>query len=111
MTRQTAPHAPLTPLTPLTRASPLLPRQQICSYAQGMNLIRAKSEEQGWGLNLGEMARIWKGGCIIRAQFLGTIKAAYDRDPKCARAPARLPALLPFPRPAPPRLRTSFSAR
>jgi 6-phosphogluconate dehydrogenase len=56
---------------------------KICSYAQGMNLIRAKSEEQGWKLNLGEMARIWKGGCIIRAQFLGTIKSAYDRDSTC----------------------------
>ena len=40
---------------------------KICSYAQGMNLIRAKSLEQGWDLDLGEMARIWKGGCIIRA--------------------------------------------
>ena len=38
---------------------------KICSYAQGMNLIRAKSVEQGWDLDLGEMARIWKGGCII----------------------------------------------
>jgi 6-phosphogluconate dehydrogenase len=53
---------------------------KICSYAQGMNLIRAKSNEQGWNLNLGEMARIWKGGCIIRAAFLGDIKAAYDKN-------------------------------
>jgi 6-phosphogluconate dehydrogenase len=53
---------------------------KICSYAQGMNLIRAKSAEQKWGLNLGDMARIWKGGCIIRAAFLGDIKAAYDRN-------------------------------
>ena len=37
---------------------------KICSYAQGMNLIRAKSIEQGWDLKLGELARIWKGGCI-----------------------------------------------
>jgi 6-phosphogluconate dehydrogenase len=43
---------------------------KICSYAQGMNLIRAKSIERGWNLNLGELARIWKGGCIIRAKFL-----------------------------------------
>ena len=53
---------------------------KICSYAQGMNLIRAKSEEKGWGLKLGELARIWKGGCIIRAIFLDRIKQAYDRN-------------------------------
>ncbi|KAL6557337.1 6-phosphogluconate dehydrogenase, decarboxylating 2 [Orobanche minor] len=53
---------------------------KICSYAQGMNLIRAKSIEQGWDLKLGELARIWKGGCIIRAVFLDRIKQAYDRN-------------------------------
>jgi len=53
---------------------------KICSYAQGMNLIRAKSEEKGWNIALGECARIWKGGCIIRAGFLSRIKQAYDRD-------------------------------
>ncbi|KAJ6817661.1 6-phosphogluconate dehydrogenase, decarboxylating 2, chloroplastic-like [Iris pallida] len=53
---------------------------KICSYAQGMNLIRAKSEEKGWNLNLGELARIWKGGCIIRARFLDRIKKAYERN-------------------------------
>uniref|UniRef100_A0A7N0T696 6-phosphogluconate dehydrogenase, decarboxylating n=1 Tax=Kalanchoe fedtschenkoi TaxID=63787 RepID=A0A7N0T696_KALFE len=57
---------------------------KICSYAQGMNLIRAKSVEQGWGLVLGELARIWKGGCIIRAIFLDRIKQAYDRNPDLA---------------------------
>ncbi|CAI5507215.1 unnamed protein product [Closterium sp. Naga37s-1] len=57
---------------------------KVCSYAQGMNLIRAKSTEQGWGLNLGELARIWKGGCIIRAVFLDRIKQAYDRNPDLA---------------------------
>jgi len=54
---------------------------KICSYAQGMNIIRAKSEENEWGLDYGELARIWKGGCIIRAGFLNRIKGAYDRDP------------------------------
>jgi 6-phosphogluconate dehydrogenase len=54
---------------------------KACSYAQGMNLLRASSNLRGWGINLGELARIWKGGCIIRAQFLGRIKDAYDRDP------------------------------
>ncbi|KAK9707084.1 hypothetical protein RND81_07G171300 [Saponaria officinalis] len=57
---------------------------KICSYAQGMNLIRAKSEEKGWDLKLGELARIWKGGCIIRAIFLDRIKKAYDRDANLA---------------------------
>ncbi|KAK1314131.1 6-phosphogluconate dehydrogenase, decarboxylating 3 [Acorus calamus] len=55
---------------------------KICSYAQGMNLIRAKSNEKGWDLKLGELARIWKGGCIIRAIFLDRIKKAYDRNPE-----------------------------
>lgn len=53
---------------------------KICSYAQGMNLIRAGSEEYDWGIDLGETARIWKGGCIIRARFLGKIKQAYARQ-------------------------------
>ncbi|KAJ6684467.1 6-PHOSPHOGLUCONATE DEHYDROGENASE DECARBOXYLATING [Salix viminalis] len=57
---------------------------KICSYAQGMNLIRAKSIEKGWDLKLGELARIWKGGCIIRAVFLDRIKKAYDRNPDLA---------------------------
>lgn len=57
---------------------------KICSYAQGMNLIRAAGVVNKWNLNLGEIARIWKGGCIIRAKFLDRIKQAYDRDPKLA---------------------------
>ncbi|KAH0708675.1 hypothetical protein KY284_010102 [Solanum tuberosum] len=57
---------------------------KICSYAQGMNLLRAKSSEKGWNLNLGELARIWKGGCIIRAVFLDRIKKAYQRNPNLA---------------------------
>lgn len=57
---------------------------KICSYAQGMNLLRAKSVEKGWNLNLGELARIWKGGCIIRAVFLDRIKKAYQRNPALA---------------------------
>ncbi len=51
---------------------------KICSYAQGMNLIRAGSEKWNWNVNLGEVSRIWKGGCIIRAQFLDKIKQAYQ---------------------------------
>jgi 6-phosphogluconate dehydrogenase len=52
---------------------------KICSYAQGMNLIREGSLNFKWNINLGEVARIWKGGCIIRARFLGRIKDAYQR--------------------------------
>ena len=49
---------------------------KICNYAQGMNLIRAQSIEKAWNLNLRELARIWKGGCIIRAKFLDRIKVS-----------------------------------
>jgi 6-phosphogluconate dehydrogenase len=52
---------------------------KVCSYAQGMNLLRTASQTYEWGLQLGRIARIWKGGCIIRAQFLDRIKQAYDR--------------------------------
>jgi 6-phosphogluconate dehydrogenase len=54
---------------------------KICSYAQGMNLMHAASNHWNWDINLGEVARIWKGGCIIRAQFLDRIKQAYHRHP------------------------------
>ena len=57
---------------------------KICSYAQGMNLIRAASDSFGWKVSLGEMARIWKGGCIIRARFLDSIRTAYQRKPDLA---------------------------
>jgi len=52
---------------------------KICAYAQGMALIQAAGKEFNWSLNLGEISRIWKGGCIIRAQFLDRIKEAYAR--------------------------------
>ncbi len=54
---------------------------KICSYAQGMALLRLASKEYGYGLNLKEIARIWKGGCIIRAVFLDKIRAAFERNP------------------------------
>jgi 6-phosphogluconate dehydrogenase len=54
---------------------------KICSYAQGMNVIKAASDQFGWNVNLSETARIWQGGCIIRAKFLGLIKDAYLRQP------------------------------
>lgn len=55
---------------------------KICSYAQGMDLLSKASDLNGYNLDLGETARIWKGGCIIRAAFLNKIKAAYDQDGK-----------------------------
>lgn len=54
---------------------------KICSYAQGMALLSTASKTYNWELNLGEMARIWKGGCIIRAGFLNKIKKAFDENP------------------------------
>lgn len=57
---------------------------KVCSYAQGMALIRAAAQELEWTVNLGECARIWKGGCIIRAKLLDRIKAAYERSPDLA---------------------------
>ena len=54
---------------------------KICSYAQGLSLIRAGSDEWKWDINLREMARIWKGGCIIRAGILNSIMRAFDRQP------------------------------
>ncbi len=55
---------------------------KICSYAQGFALLRAASKEFGYNLNFSEIARIWKGGCIIRAVFLDRIKQAFARNPE-----------------------------
>jgi 6-phosphogluconate dehydrogenase len=55
---------------------------KICAYAQGMALIAQGAEHYGWETALGEVARIWKGGCIIRARFLDTIRLAYERNPR-----------------------------
>jgi 6-phosphogluconate dehydrogenase len=54
---------------------------KICSYAQGMALLSAASKEMHFNLNLSEISRIWKGGCIIRAGFLNKIKKAFADDP------------------------------
>ncbi|ODS31211.1 MAG: 6-phosphogluconate dehydrogenase [Candidatus Scalindua rubra] len=53
---------------------------KICSYAQGMNLLRKASEEYKYNLDLGTIARIWRAGCIIRARFLNDITNAYNRN-------------------------------
>ena len=55
---------------------------KMISYAQGYMLLRAAEKEQGWTLNMGGVALMWRGGCIIRSQFLGKIKDAYDKNPK-----------------------------
>lgn len=60
---------------------------KMVAYSQGFELIAAASDEFGWNVDLGAMARIWRGGCIIRAAFLNRITEAYERDP-------RLPLLL-----------------
>jgi 6-phosphogluconate dehydrogenase len=63
---------------------------KIVAYAQGFDQIRTGSEEYGWGINLGPVATIWRGGCIIRARFLDRIREAYDDQPE-------LPTLLAAP--------------
>jgi 6-phosphogluconate dehydrogenase len=54
----------------------------ICTYAQGFALLRAASAEYDWNIELREIARIWKGGCIIRARLLDPIMQAFERDPE-----------------------------
>jgi 6-phosphogluconate dehydrogenase len=55
---------------------------KICSYAQGFAQMRAASEEYNWDLRYGDIAMIFRGGCIIRARFLQNIKDAYDSEPQ-----------------------------
>ncbi len=55
---------------------------KMISYAQGYMLLRAAEKEQGWTLNMGGVALMWRGGCIIRSAFLGDIKKAFDKDAK-----------------------------
>src|SRR5216110_828092 len=54
---------------------------KIISYAQGMELLGAAGHQYNWDLNFGDIATIWRGGCIIRAKFLNRIVEAYNRDP------------------------------
>lgn len=54
---------------------------KIISYAQGYNLMMEAAKENNWNLNLGGIALMWRGGCIIRSVFLGDIKKAFDNDP------------------------------
>ncbi len=54
---------------------------KICSYAQGFGLLAAASKEYGWNLQFGEIALLWRGGCIIRARFLDKIRDAFANNP------------------------------
>jgi 6-phosphogluconate dehydrogenase len=54
---------------------------KIVSYAQGYMLLKAAAKENGWNLNMGGIALMWRGGCIIRSRFLGKIKEAFDKNP------------------------------
>jgi 6-phosphogluconate dehydrogenase len=55
---------------------------KLISYGQGYMLLREAAKENGWNLNMGGIALMWRGGCIIRSRFLGKIKDAYDKNPK-----------------------------
>ena len=57
---------------------------KIVSYAQGLDLMRTMGDKKGWALDLGAIARIWRGGCIIRARFLNRITEAFVADPALA---------------------------
>jgi 6-phosphogluconate dehydrogenase len=55
---------------------------KMISYTQGYMLLREAAKEYGWKLNLGGIALMWRGGCIIRSRFLGKIKEAFDKNPQ-----------------------------
>jgi 6-phosphogluconate dehydrogenase len=57
---------------------------KVVAYAQGFDQMAVASQAEGWDVDLGKMATIWRGGCIIRARFLDRIRAAYDADPHTA---------------------------
>ncbi|WP_455203935.1 decarboxylating NADP(+)-dependent phosphogluconate dehydrogenase [Kaarinaea lacus] len=55
---------------------------KIISYAQGFMLMKQAASDYGWQLNFGNIALVWRGGCIIRSRFLGNIKQAYENNPE-----------------------------
>jgi len=57
---------------------------KLVSYAQGYTLLQAAAKTYGWNLNYGDIAMLWRGGCIIRSTFLSNIKEAFDKDPGLA---------------------------
>ena len=54
---------------------------KVVAYAQGFEQMTAAAKSEGWELDMGSLATIWRGGCIIRARFLDRIREAYDTDP------------------------------
>ena len=88
-TRLHGPTPDLAPYRPVlvARVHDALYASKVISYAQGLDLMRTMSAAKGWALDLGGIAGIWRGGCIIRARFLGRITEAY-------RADAALPNLM-----------------
>jgi 6-phosphogluconate dehydrogenase len=82
------PHPPLKPRKPeqaeIDAIRDALYASKIVAYAQGFEQMSVASAQFSWDLKLGDMATIWRGGCIIRAKFLDRIREAYDRNPKLA---------------------------
>jgi 6-phosphogluconate dehydrogenase len=74
------------PMEPLPRSllADALLAGKICAYAQGFAVLAAASESNGWELALDEVARIWRAGCIIRADFLDDVAGAFAADPSLA---------------------------
>ena len=70
----------------LDHAGPALFAAKLSAYAQGFAIMKAASDEYGWDLDFGTIAKIWRGGCIIRAQFLDRVREAYATE----TAPANL---------------------
>jgi 6-phosphogluconate dehydrogenase len=66
----------------VTKVHDALFASKIISYAQGLDLIAAMGKEKDWGLDLGKIAAIWRGGCIIRARFLNDITESYRSNPE-----------------------------
>ena len=66
----------------IERVRKALYASKLVAYAQGFDEIKAGSIEHNWGINPGDMAMIWRAGCIIRAVFLNRIKEAYDSNPE-----------------------------
>ena len=82
-------HGPVPDLAPhkatlVAQVHDALYASKVVSYAQGLDLMRTMSEKKQWALDLGAIARIWRGGCIIRARFLNRITEAYAQDPQLA---------------------------
>ncbi len=72
------------PATLVAQVHDALYASKIVSYTQGFDLMRTMGEKKGWALDLGGIASIWRGGCIIRARFLNRITEAYRADPALA---------------------------